>query len=427
MNGRALQDDSGPVAVMIAEQTVLMKTDSAISFAERLLLHPVVSSSEDEEEEKTDEYMRPSVQPCFMVIYNYGRTTGRRFQHTPSNPKGAASHSISQCVMNNVDLHNVVEFEVSSVLLSGGLPELLVTLFVVASSSSGFSKAPQPPEGTNRTACVCIYFFPEASRSERAVWTLLLIPVRCQGYENLDGRSHFTVCDFRPLDPGEALLAGLTLLAMGIWVSVDGASFLQLLGPFANQGMQFVNVGFFCIAIGAVLVLLGLLGCCAAHKESKCLLLTFFSVILIIFIAEVAAGVLALAYSSYAEGILLAWATPALQDEYGSDPVVTKIWNTTMTELNCCGFTNYTDFVGSKFATENGGSFPPSCCLTDIAPCSSDEAERSAVQGCFEHMLESLKEHANIVGGIAAGIAVVEITAMAVSMYLYCRLDNRIH
>ncbi len=69
-------------------------------------------------------------------------------------------------------------------------------------------------------------------------------------------------------------LGGLTLLAMGIWVSVDGGSFLKLLGPFSSQAMQFVNVGFFCIAIGGVLVLLGLLGCCGAHKESKCLLLT---------------------------------------------------------------------------------------------------------------------------------------------------------
>lgn len=60
---------------------------------------------------------------------------------------------------------------------------------------------------------------------------------------------------------------------MGIWVSVDGGSFLQLLGPFSSQGMQFVNVGFFCIAIGSVLVLMGLLGCCGAHEESKCLLL----------------------------------------------------------------------------------------------------------------------------------------------------------
>ncbi|XP_044055260.1 tetraspanin-1 [Siniperca chuatsi] len=221
-------------------------------------------------------------------------------------------------------------------------------------------------------------------------------------------------------------LGGLTLLAMGIWVSVDGGSFLQLLGPFSSQGMQFVNVGFFCIAIGALLVLLGLLGCCAAHKESKCLLLTFFSIILIIFIAEVAAAVVTLAYSSFAEGILRAWATPALQNDYGSTPVVTKIWNTTMTELKCCGFTNYTDFVGSKFEKENGGNLPPSCCGTNSAACSSDEAERSAVPGCFKDILENLKEHANTVGGIAAGIGVLEIAAMIVSMYLYCHLDNRV-
>ncbi|XP_034529884.1 tetraspanin-1 isoform X2 [Notolabrus celidotus] len=213
---------------------------------------------------------------------------------------------------------------------------------------------------------------------------------------------------------------------MGIWVSVDGGSFLRLLGPFSGQGMQFVNVGFFCIAIGGVLVLLGLLGCCGAQKESKCLLLTFFSIILVIFIAEVAAAVVALAYSSFAEGILRAWATPALKTEYGSEPVVTKMWNTTMEEVKCCGFTNYTDFLGSKFEKENGGSLPPSCCTTNNSSCNSTEAERSAVKGCFENILQILKEHANIVGGIAAGIGVVEIAAMIVSMYLYCHLDDRI-
>lgn len=74
--------------------------------------------------------------------------------------------------------------------------------------------------------------------------------------------------------PPPPQLGGLTLVALGVWVSVDGASFLQLLGPFSQQGLQFVNVGFFCAAIGAVLLLLGLLGCCSAHKESRCLLLT---------------------------------------------------------------------------------------------------------------------------------------------------------
>ncbi|XP_028299654.1 tetraspanin-1 [Gouania willdenowi] len=218
-------------------------------------------------------------------------------------------------------------------------------------------------------------------------------------------------------------LAGLALMAVGIWVSVDSGSFLTLLGPFSKQGVQFVNVGYLCIALGAVLVLLGLLGSCGAHGENKCLLLSFFSIILVIYVAEVAAAVVALAYSYFAEDILKAWATESLQNGYSSDVVATTTWNSTMTELKCCGFSNYTDLLGSKFE-ENEGSLPVVCCWTNIAPCSPAEAERSAVQGCSRHILESLRKHAYILGAITTAIGALEVVAMTVSMYLYCRLDN---
>ncbi|XP_076015515.1 tetraspanin-1 isoform X2 [Genypterus blacodes] len=220
-------------------------------------------------------------------------------------------------------------------------------------------------------------------------------------------------------------LGGLTLLAMGIWVTVDGSSFLQLLGPFSSQAMQFVHVGFFCIAIGAILILLGLLGWCASYKDNKCLLLLFFSIIMIIFIAEVAAAVVALSYSAFAEGILRAWARPALHSQYGSDPVVTKIWNTTMMELNCCGFTNYTDFVGSEYEKQSGGQLPASCCHSNSTTCSQQEALKVDAPGCFRNILMVLKEHATVVGGVAAGIGLLEIFAMFVSMYLYCTLNEK--
>ncbi|KAK6313775.1 hypothetical protein J4Q44_G00152340 [Coregonus suidteri] len=222
------------------------------------------------------------------------------------------------------------------------------------------------------------------------------------------------------------LLVGLTLLGGGIWVSVDGGSFLQVLAPFSTHDMQSVKVGFFCIAIGGVLVLLCVVGCCGAHNESKCLLLLFFSIILIIFIAEVAAGAVALTYSSVAEGILKAWATPVLKNQYGSNLVVTKIWNNTMTELNCCGFTNYTDFTDSYYSEQSEGSYPPSCCQLDTAPCSQQQALLNAVQGCFEQLLEALQKNANIIGGIVVGIGGLEVASMVLSMYLYCYLDNNV-
>ncbi|XP_044540503.1 tetraspanin-1, partial [Gracilinanus agilis] len=93
-------------------------------------------------------------------------------------------------------------------------------------------------------------------------------------------------------------LCGAALLGVGIWVSVDGPSFLKIFGPVSASAMQFVNVGYFLIAAGCALLVLGFLGCYGAQKESKCLLLMFFSILLIIFIAEIAAAVVALVYTS---------------------------------------------------------------------------------------------------------------------------------
>lgn len=63
-------------------------------------------------------------------------------------------------------------------------------------------------------------------------------------------------------------------MAVGIWVSVDGPSFLKVFGPLSSSATQFVNVGYFLIAAGAVLFALGFLGCYGAHAENKCALMT---------------------------------------------------------------------------------------------------------------------------------------------------------
>ncbi|OCT84957.1 hypothetical protein XELAEV_18023118mg [Xenopus laevis] len=225
-------------------------------------------------------------------------------------------------------------------------------------------------------------------------------------------------------------LGGGTLLGVGIWVSVDSNSFLKIFGTVsASAAVQFVNVGYFLIAIGALLVLLGFLGCCGAQKESKCLLLIFFTIILIIFIAEVAGAVVALVYSNLAESILGPLLKPVLQNDYGSNskPDVTKIWNATMENLHCCGFDGYSDFNNSTYYS-NYHQYPPYCCnSTSNAVCTQVNAMNSKISGCFSQLLYLIRQNAAIVGGVAAGICALELAAMVVSMYLYCHLDKEIH
>ncbi|NWU92082.1 TSN1 protein, partial [Upupa epops] len=218
-------------------------------------------------------------------------------------------------------------------------------------------------------------------------------------------------------------LGGGALLGVGIWVRMDGESFVGIFGTLSSSVMQVVNVSYFLIVIGAILLVIGFLGCCGAQKESKCLLITFFSVVLIIFIGEVAVAVVALVYTSLAETLLTAVLTPLLREKYGEDKRFTEIWNVTMTEVQCCGLNNYTDFNNSiwldKHETYPAPCFGRSLLLACLHLCGC------LSQGCFNQILKEIRTNAGAVGGVAAGIAALEIASMGVAMYLYCQLDKK--
>ncbi|KFP15978.1 Tetraspanin-1, partial [Egretta garzetta] len=221
-------------------------------------------------------------------------------------------------------------------------------------------------------------------------------------------------------------LGGGTLLGVGIWVTVDGQSFLKIFGALSSSVLQVVNVSYFLIVIGSILLVIGFLGCYGAQKESKCLLMMFFSVVLIIFIAEIAAAVVALVYTGLAETLLTSVVTPLLKEKYGADSSFTSIWNITMGEIHCCGLNNYTDFTHSPFYKKNE-TYPEFCCnvVGGSLPLARPHPCGCLLQGCFPQILKEIKTNAGVVGGVAAGIAALEISSMAVSMYLYCRLDQK--
>lgn len=71
-------------------------------------------------------------------------------------------------------------------------------------------------------------------------------------------------------------IAGVAILGVGIWVKVDSGSILNFLGKIENvpkEISQVLNVGYLLIAIGAILLIIGFLGCGGAIRESKCMLL----------------------------------------------------------------------------------------------------------------------------------------------------------
>ncbi|KAK5914486.1 hypothetical protein CgunFtcFv8_008925 [Champsocephalus gunnari] len=231
---------------------------------------------------------------------------------------------------------------------------------------------------------------------------------------------------------GIIFLAGAAILGVGIWVKVDSGSILSFLGQIENapaELSQLLNVGYLLIAIGALLLVIGFLGCCGAVKESKCMLLLFFVIVLVVFIAEVAGAVVILVFRPLADELFTKFGEAAVKNirkDYGKDPDVTGLWNSTMNTLQCCGFYNSSDFVNSPYYDKYGQLFPPQCCPGLVGPCNQTVADSdTTITGCFPKIKKLIDENTSVIVGVALGIAALEICAMAVAMILYCRIKSR--
>ncbi|XP_071754654.1 tetraspanin 35 isoform X2 [Centroberyx gerrardi] len=233
---------------------------------------------------------------------------------------------------------------------------------------------------------------------------------------------------------GIIFLAGAAILGVGVWVKVDSGSvlgFLQKIDNAPAELSQLLNVGYLLIAVGAVLLVIGFLGCCGAVRESRCMLLLFFIVVLIVFIAEVAGAVVILVFKPLAEDLINKLGTKAVESikrDYGENPDVTGLWNVTMDTLKCCGFYGYTDFTDSPFYSNNMNQYPSLCCPSNDNPCNATVAasvSNTTITGCFPKFKKLIDDNAVVIVAVALGIAALEICAMVVSMTLYCKIGSK--
>ena len=82
-------------------------------------------------------------------------------------------------------------------------------------------------------------------------------------------------------------LGGFLVLGVGIWTILDKAYIEQLL----RNGL-FVSSAYIMVAAGCMILLISSMGCVGAVKELKCLLLTYFISLFLMFVVLLVGGVL---------------------------------------------------------------------------------------------------------------------------------------
>lgn len=185
-------------------------------------------------------------------------------------------------------------------------------------------------------------------------------------------------------------LAGAALIGTGIWAAVTG-SVINNIVP--DQALA-TNATYVIIAVGAAIFLIGFLGCCGAVNENRCLLGTFFTLVLILFIVQIVGAVLVIVYRAPVENA----AAQSLKNVQNNTNT-RNVWNEFQYQFKCCGMDGPGDW--------------------DVIPdgCYPDRNTQKAVfaEGCKARIAGLFW----IVAGTALGILVIELLAMIFACCLY--------
>uniref|UniRef100_A0A8C3G1W2 Tetraspanin 2b n=1 Tax=Cyclopterus lumpus TaxID=8103 RepID=A0A8C3G1W2_CYCLU len=188
-------------------------------------------------------------------------------------------------------------------------------------------------------------------------------------------------------------LMGSFVLAVGLWLRFDPETVSLLNGDKAPDTF-FIGV-YILISAGSMVMLVGFFGCCGAVRESQCLLGSFFACLLIIFGAEVAAGVF---------GFL------------NKDKVhVQTFYTTTYNENN-----NSTLIISYQKVSWCRINHPK--IITTTRRCLISLI--LGLQDCKTSIKEFFNSKLYIIGYVGIGIAGVMIIGMIFSMVLCCAIRN---
>uniref|UniRef100_A0A8C1ZFZ0 Tetraspanin n=1 Tax=Cyprinus carpio TaxID=7962 RepID=A0A8C1ZFZ0_CYPCA len=204
-------------------------------------------------------------------------------------------------------------------------------------------------------------------------------------------------------------LGGSFLLGVGIWVLVDPTGFREIV---AANPLLFTGV-YAILIMGGMLFLLGFLGCCGAIRENKCLLLFFFMLILIIFLAELAMAILAFIFREHR---LL---HQGVESTLPSTITYCTKYSTIM--FDCCGVNSAEDFDDqSLFRLVNHSRLVPEvCCQRNDLMMSKEECLKGIMPIRNKVSNEYKLTYIYMAGALAIVVLTIELFAMVFAMCLF--------
>lgn len=179
------------------------------------------------------------------------------------------------------------------------------------------------------------------------------------------------------------------------------------------------------MAAGGIIMLVTFFGCCGVCTENHCMLYIYGTLLSLILLVEIGGAVAALMLKDEADQAITKAMTDNLKD-YSSDQPTKDAWGQIQRSLKCCGINNFQDWTN---VTDVGPSdVPDSCCVTEVDGCGKgvltggeSAVSRIHTDGCLTTVRHVISSNVVLVGGIAAGVVVLQL----IGIIVVCCLANR--
>ncbi|XP_076027142.1 CD151 antigen [Genypterus blacodes] len=221
-------------------------------------------------------------------------------------------------------------------------------------------------------------------------------------------------------------LAGGAVLAVGVWTLVEKSDYISLLNSSAYSASAYLL-----IIAGVIVIVTGIIGCCATLREIKSLLIVYLILLLCIFLLEVIAGVLAYIKYQELDEDLRQNLKVTMQQKYQQpgEESVTQAVDKLQQEFKCCGSNSSSDWAGSVWiqAAGNKRLVPDSCCKTPSDYCGVRDHPSNIYRvegGCIMNLEDFILSQLHILGAVGIGIAFLQLVGMMFTCCLYRNLTE---
>ncbi|XP_017775922.1 PREDICTED: tetraspanin-9 [Nicrophorus vespilloides] len=226
-------------------------------------------------------------------------------------------------------------------------------------------------------------------------------------------------------------ITGCGILGVGIWLRISYEGYTNLLPQYA-----LLSADSLAIVVGAIGVVLAFFGCCGSWFQSRCMLITYFALVVFIFMSEFLMGSVAFVFREGIGHVLKEELTNGLKHHYnitahGPNSLVT-IWDHLQSEFHCCGIRDYVDWYLID-AWPDQKWVPDSCCLpgAEHSVFAGDHCGQSGNQdlwyakGCSDQIHMWFMQRLHIIGIVGLVVAFIQLFGLICSMLLFCTVKHK--